>query len=153
MSIYELLNMIITNKRFELSSQLFIDEDKERIDEADVPIFDLLKNIASLGRRTHNSGIEFHPMWELADGRRSFSIEDITDDDYEILKSLDFQKLPLTLRALVADILWTEKKDFSISQIASEAYWELFQLWYNESREYIRTDKTTAIIFEDMFLA
>ena len=132
MSIYELLNMIITNKRFELSSQLFIDEDKERIDEADVPIFDLLKNIASLGRRTHNSGIEFHPMWELADGRRSFSIEDITDDDYEILKSLDFQKLPLTLRALVADILWTEKKDFSISQIASEAYWELFQLWYNE---------------------
>ena len=103
MSIYELLNMIITNKRFELSSQLFIDADKERIDEADAPIFDLLKNIASLGTKIHNSGIEFHPMWVLADGRRTFSVEDITDDDYEMLKSLDFQKLPLTLRTLVAD--------------------------------------------------
>lgn len=66
----------------------------------------------------------------MADGRRTFDIEDITDDDYEMLKAIDFERLPLVLRSLVADILWTQKKDFAAARIAAEAYWELCQLWY-----------------------
>lgn len=130
MDIYGLLNKIILNENFQLSSNLFIQTDRERLDEKDKRLFDILKNISSLGIEIRNSGITFHPKFVMADGRRTFSIEDITDDDYEVLKSVDFKKLPLILRSLVADILWTQKKDFEAAQIAAESYWELCQLWY-----------------------
>ena len=84
--------------------------DGELLDESDKPLFDILKNISSLGIKIRDLEIEFH--------------------NYEILKNIDFQKLPLVLRALVADILWTQKKNFNASQIAAKAYWDLFQSWY-----------------------
>lgn len=130
MDIYELLNKIIPLKRFELSPHLFTQTDKEILNESDIPLFDILRNISSLGTEICNSGIKFHPMLIMADGQRTFSIEDITDDNYELLKDIDFRRVPLVLRALIADILWTQKKNFNASQIASEAYWELFQSWY-----------------------
>lgn len=104
--------------------------DRELLDESDKPLFDILKNISSLGIKIRDLEIEFHPIFVTTDGCRTFSIEDITDDNYEILKNIDFQKLPLVLRALVADILWTQKKNFNASQIAAKAYWDLFQSWY-----------------------
>lgn len=130
MDIYELLNKIIVNESFKLSSDLFTQADRDRLDESDRLLFDLLENISSLGAEIHNSGITFHPMFVMADGRRTFAVEDIIDDDYEMLKAIDFERLPLVLRSLVADILWTQKKDFTAAQIAAEAYWELCQLWY-----------------------
>lgn len=130
MDVYELLNEIIANKSFKLSSKLFTQAYREELDEKDRPLFDLLKNISSLGTEIHNSGIAFHPMLVMADGRRTFSIEDITEDDYEILKAIDFKRLPLVLRSIVADILWTQKKEFEAAKIAAEAYFELCQLWY-----------------------
>ena len=98
----------------------------------DISIFDLLKNIVSLGTKIHNDGIEFHPMFVMADGSRTFSIEDISEDDYLILHSLKLEKMPLILRALIADILWTNKKEFNAAKIAANAYWELFTLWYRD---------------------
>lgn len=130
MDIYELLNKIIVKKNSKLLSNLFIQADRESLDENDKPLFDLLKNVSSLGTEIHNSGITFHPMFVMADGQRTFSIDDITDDDYKKLKAIDFKKLPLSLRSFVADILWTQKKDFEAAQIAAESYWELCQLRY-----------------------
>lgn len=130
MDIYELLNKIIVNKSFKISSNLFTQTDRDRLDESDRPLFDLLANISSLGTEIDNSGIIFHPMFVMADGRRTFAVEDITDDDYEMLKAINFEKLPLVLRSRIADILWTQKKDFAAAQIAAKAYWELCQLWY-----------------------
>lgn len=37
----------------------------------------------------------------MADGSRTFSIEDISEDDYLILHSLKLEKMPLFLRALL----------------------------------------------------
>lgn len=68
----------------------------------------------------------------MADGSRTFSIEDISEDDYLILHSLKLEKMPLILRALIADILWTNKKEFNAAKIAANAYWELFTLWYRD---------------------
>ena len=113
MDIYELLNKIIVNESFKLSSALFTQADRDRLDENARLLFDLLENISSLGVEIHNSGITFYPMFVMADGRRTFAVEDITDDDYEMLKAIDFERLPLILRSLVADILWTQKKDFA----------------------------------------
>lgn len=131
-NIYELLNRIIVNKRYSLSPNLFIEADRTELSEEERSIFDLLKNIVSLGTKIHNDGIEFHPMFVMADGSRTFSIEDISEDDYLILHSLKLEKMPLILRALIADILWTNKKEFSAAKIAANAYWELFILWYRD---------------------
>lgn len=131
-NIYELLNRIIVNKRYSLSPNLFIEADRTELSEEERSIFDLLKNIVSLGTKIHNDGIEFHPMFVIADGSRTFSIEDISEDDYLILHSLKLEKMPLILRALIADILWTNKKEFNAAKIAANAYWELFTFWYRD---------------------
>lgn len=131
-NIYELLNRIIVNKRYSLSPNLFIEADRTELSEEERSIFDLLKNIVSLGTKIHNDGIEFHPMFVMADGSRTFSIEDISEDDYLILHSLKLEKMPLILRALLADILWTNKKEFNAAKIAANAYWELFTFWYRD---------------------
>ena len=131
-NIYELLNRIIANKRYSLSPNLFIEADRTELSEEERSIFDLLKNIVSLGTKIHNDGIEFHPMFVMADGSRTFSIEDISEDDYLILHSLKLEKMPLILRALIADILWTNKKEFNAAKIAANAYWELFTFWYRD---------------------
>jgi len=131
-NIYELLNQIIVNKRYLLSPDLFIETYRTELREEEKNIFDLLKNIVSLGTKIHDDGIEFHPMFVMADGSRTFSIEDISEDDYLILHSLELDKMPLILRALIADILWTNKKEFSAAKIAADAYWKLFMLWYTD---------------------
>ena len=135
MDIYEILNKIITNKP-PLSDYLFAQVNRDILDESDKILFDLLKNISSLKINIHNSGIEFYPMLKTSDGQKSFSIEDITDDHYKILKNMDFYKIPLILRALVTDILWTQNKEFKAAQIAAEAYWDLFQLLYKTRDRY-----------------
>ena len=115
-----------------MSPNLFIEADRTELSEEERSIFDLLKNIVSLRTKIHNDGIEFHPMFVMADGSRTFSIEDISEDDYLILHSLKLEKMPLILRALIADILWTNKKEFSAAKIAANAYWKLFMLWYTD---------------------
>lgn len=48
MNIYELLNKIIINEKYSLSSELFIQEDREQLCDDEKKIFDLLKNISSI---------------------------------------------------------------------------------------------------------
>ena len=71
-NIYELLNRSIVNKRYSLSPNLFIEADRIELSEEEKSIFDLLKNIVSLGTKIHDDGIEFHPMFVMADGSRTF---------------------------------------------------------------------------------
>lgn len=130
MNIYEILNRIIVNESYSLSPQLFTEPDREELVDEDKYIFDLLKNISSLGTKINNDGIEFHPMFVWADGSRTFSLEDISEEDYLVLHNLKLDRIPLILRALIADILWINKKEFSAAKIAADAYWELFILWH-----------------------
>lgn len=146
MDIYELLNKIVTNKCFELSPQLFMQANTEQLDENDKHLFDIFKNISSLGIEISSSGIKFHPMFIMANGQRTFAIEDITDSDYKILQSVDYNRLPLTLRSLVADILWTHKKCFEAARIAAESYWEIFQLWYASEERFGTLDMITRAV-------
>lgn len=104
MNIYELLNKIVVNRRHSLSVNLFTEEAREELDENEKHIFDLLRNISSLGTKIYNKGIEFHPMFVMSDGSRTFSIDDISEDDYLVLQNLELDKIPLSLRALIADL-------------------------------------------------
>lgn len=64
-------------------------------------------------------------MFVMTNGSRTFSLEDISENDYLILHDLELDKIPL-----IADILWINKKEFNAAKIAAEAYWKLFFLWY-----------------------
>lgn len=130
MNIYEVLNKVIVNKRYELSSRLFDDKYRDELIKKDVILFDLLKNISSIGTEIHNSGIKFHPMFTMADGRRTFSVEDITEEDFSMLEAMDLNRVPLVLRALISDILWSQGKVYCAAKLAAEAYWDLFILWF-----------------------
>ncbi|HBA49989.1 MAG TPA: DUF4209 domain-containing protein, partial [Lachnospiraceae bacterium] len=132
MNIYEVLNKVIVNKRYELSSGLFDDKYRDELIEKDVKLFDLLKNISSIGTEIHNSSIIFHPMFTMADGRKTFSVEDITEEDFSMLEALDFNRVPLVLRVLISDILWSQRKVYFAAKVAAETYWDLFKLWFTE---------------------
>lgn len=69
-------------------------------------------------------------MLVFADGTRTFSVDDITEDNYTNLHNLELNEIPLILRARIADILWTNKKEFDVAKIAADTYWQLFKLWY-----------------------
>ena len=88
MNIYEVLDKIIVNKRYKLSSALFDDKYRDELIEKDVILFDLLKNISSIGTEIHNGSIKFHPLFTTADGRRTFSVEDITEEDFSMLEAM-----------------------------------------------------------------
>ena len=123
-----MLNKIVLNDKSDLCPSLFSDKNRQGLDSAkDKEIFDLMKDISSLALKDG----EFHPaiIW---DGKRSFSVEDLKESDYAILTSLDFENLPLKLKARVSDILWTQKKSYKYAQIAAEAYLSLFNLIFSK---------------------
>ena len=131
MNIYDLLNEIVIVKKYGLSANLFENTKREQLDtEADKKIFDLCKNISSLGTKVTDKGIEFHPFmrWE---GKRTFAIEDLTEDDFISLQSVDLLKVPLNLRVIIADILWTQKSNYNAACIAANAYFEMFELLFS----------------------
>lgn len=135
MNIYEVLNKIITETHYYSMSNLFTEEDRETLEEQDAILFDLLKNISSLRIAIDNGSITFHPKLTFIDGSRTFGIEDITENDFHLLTSIELEKLPLPLKALLSDVLWSQRKNYGASQIAVHSYWEIFQLLY-ESKKY-----------------
>ena len=71
-------------------------------------------------------------MFTMADGRKTFSVEDITEEDFSMLEALDFNRVPLVLRVLISDILWSQRKVYFAAKVAAETYWDLFKLWFTE---------------------
>lgn len=131
MNIYKALEKIIIVKPFALGASLFSEDMEAELDsDEDIIIWELLKNISSLGVKITENTVKFYPMivWE---GKRTFSVEDITDDAYKILECIDFDKIPLNLRVRVADILWSYKKNYQTAKIAEVSYFELFKLWFS----------------------
>ena len=106
MNIYDLLNKCITIKKYGLNASVFKDEDRECLDtEEEKQVFDLLKNVSSMDIKVNKKGVTFHPfmVWE---GKRTFSIEDLTEDDYKTMEALVLEQLPINIRDRIADVLW-----------------------------------------------
>lgn len=89
-----------------------------------------------MGTHVTKNEITFNPMFTYKDGSRSFAIEDITETDYQILEKTKLDRLPLALRSLISDILWTQRKNYPASQIAAQSYWETFQQVYKVRKYY-----------------
>lgn len=132
MNIYESLNETGTlKKRFDLICDFPIDR-REHLETTDEKkTYDLIKNVCSMTMNMKDDGVEFCPSF-IFDGKRTYSLEDISEDEYNILLSLDHQKLPLTVRARIADILWVQKRNYKMAIIAAESYYELFNLLFKD---------------------
>lgn len=110
---------------------LFTEESKQGLDTQDMAIFDLMKNIASLTFKISDDNVEIIP-YIVTNESRSFSINDLSDTDYDLLLSLDLEKLPLNLKARTSDILWVQKKNYNSAIVAAESYYDLFNLWFSD---------------------
>lgn len=98
----------------------------------------LIKNICSL----HPSKAEGRDVYQpgfLWDGKRSFAMEDLSDDDLNSLKALELDKLPLAIKARIEDVLWCAQVEnhHIYGQKAVDDYLELFDRlfdadhWFN----------------------
>ena len=90
----------------------FDSEVRENLDtDTDKEIFDILKNISTLSLKVCENTAEFIPMF-VFENERTFAIQDIRESDYILLSNLDLTKLPLNLKARLADIFWLQKTDY-----------------------------------------
>lgn len=135
MDIYSLLQGIIPPDEKWLQSTKFTENQLSTLEnETDKKIFALLRDISSLGLHSETSEIKFSPMFELSDGTSTFSIEDLSDDDFQLLYSLEFDKLPLLLQARIAAILWIKKRDYKMALKASNCYFELYIAFFDPEK-------------------
>lgn len=131
MTVYEALNQIET-KSFVLFGTDTFQHDITALDtEDDKRIYKLIKNICSLHAEISVKDIKFQPSIVLMD-KRSFGLQDMTEDDFILLESLDVLLLPINIRARVADLLWTEKRIYADALLAIDSYIALFDLLFSD---------------------
>lgn len=97
--------------------------------ERDKKILILLRNVSSLSIYPETNEIKF--SFEYPDGTRTFALEDLTNDDFQLLCSLEFDKLPLVLQAKISAILWTKKKKYEMAFKASTCYHNLYLISFD----------------------
>ncbi len=134
MGLYEILKNHISMDRHALFGgiSLSVDVDVEGLSSEERIKLEVIRNALSIFEKVEPSGAEFSPAIIIYGDKRTFGPQDFTDDDYKILKGLDFASLPVTVRAKIADLLWVEKKEYICAKIALSAYNELFELWFSE---------------------
>ena len=94
--------------------------------EDSIHAYKLLQNISSLCEHFERGTPVFSPRFVLADGRRTFSEEDLLEKDYDILSSLDLKRIPLELQVKIADLLWINKHSHDMAKFSVTAYFNLY---------------------------
>lgn len=118
-----------------LSAVSLNDELTEKLDDDfDKDTFSLLKKILSVHARYNADKVIYSPRFEFPDGRRTFSVQDLTNDDFVLLNQMDLNKLPPILGLRIADILWTEKKDYRKALIAINYSHDLYNALFDKER-------------------
>ena len=132
MTLYDLLNDVVDmKKRFDFTHGFNV-ENREKLEtDEEKRAYDLIKSVCTLAMKVSFDCVDFCPRM-IFEGKRTFALEDITDDDYMVLLALEHEKLPLNVRARIADILWTQKKNYQSALIAIDAYFELFNLFFKD---------------------
>lgn len=127
MNLYDLLNDSISLDQ-RISSSLFNDNSVEMLTtEKDKKLYFLIKNICSLTIEEKNNEVHYVPAYiNYEANTRSYSPKDFKEEDLANLVLLDFNLLPLNIKARLADFLWVEKREYQFAKIAQEAYLDLF---------------------------
>lgn len=114
---------------FSENNRLELDSDEEK------DLFDLLRSLYSLHMSEKGKDVQFEPFI-VFNGKRSFSVEDLTEQDYQKLLAVDIARLPLSVRARLCDILWTEKSLYKYGEAAAVAYLEIYICLFSEDEYY-----------------
>lgn len=131
MDIYDVLNEICEiNKMGEIEIDIPIEFREKLNNENERKVFDLIKSICALCIDYRDSNASFQPG-VVFNNRRSFSLEDITETDNLLIETIDLNKLPLMIRAKIADVLWELKKDYNAAIVAVKSYKEIFNRIFN----------------------
>ena len=97
---------------------------EKAIDTQDTRILNVLSGVLSMSYV--HSEHTFCPYVVLADGHRSFAIEDIASDDFEILESVINMMQSSWICAHFAHVLWCLSKNNKYAEIAVPVYVGLF---------------------------
>lgn len=137
MDIYEAVTKIVADNEsarygnFFRSDILTDDLFKQLATIFDKSAFTLLLKITTIHIEYDNDTVVYSPAY-MFDNKRSFSIQDLSESDYELLGQLDLSKLPDIIAVRIADILWTEKKDYRKAACAIEKSHALYHRFYDE---------------------
>ncbi len=71
----------------------------------------LIMKIMTLYLNYDDENAVFKPMLVWQDGSRSFDMSDLTDTDKDILSQIEYDLLPLPVRAQVCDLIWQTEKN------------------------------------------
>lgn len=129
---YDVVDSAVSKECKRLSSSLFSEDYlNELTTNQEKALFKLFRNIASLSVKFEKGVAEYSPGIILYGERRTFDLSDMTEEDYLLLSSVNVKSLPTLIRARVSNILWNEKKDFSMVEVAIESYYELYNRLYD----------------------
>lgn len=127
MDLYSLLcdslgNDYIEEYRFDITLPLL----KEKLsDDTDKKIFDIICIFVVELLYDEKKDI-YESNAEIIIGENKLTFKDLTEADFSLLKSLDFEKIPLGIKARVLDVLWVCGKDYKAAGMAADSYRKLF---------------------------
>lgn len=110
MDIYSFLNQY-NNTEYGLDYEIFINYNEADFTQNwDKTIFNLLAKISEIGFRFNEGKIIYNPLFLYEDNSRSFFIDDLSDEDFDLLKEINYNQLSNNVKAFIADLIWTQKK-------------------------------------------
>ena len=148
--LYDALDGIKPKDKFIQDSLELPEEPLQKMgSEENIHIYKLLRNISSLCERFEKGTPVFFPIVVCSDGRRTFSEEDLCDKDYDLLISLDLDRMPLELHLKIADLLWKNKHNHDMAKFSVTAYFQMYENTFDTEHwsiciEYIRRSITLA---------
>lgn len=74
---------------------------------------------------------KYEPQIILANGKRSFSLDDIKDVDWIFLNKLLSEQIPIILKARISDLLWVCQMEYKSALCAIGYYIELYKLSFD----------------------
>lgn len=131
-SLYEVLNALVKDE----TDIRYIGKEKDtvldKIDDNLKNVFNLIMDVCSM-HPSGTKGTDVFVPFLILDGKRSFAMEDLSNNDIDTLKNLDLDKFPLVIRARLEDVFWcfkTENYHF-FGQQAVIDYINLFNVSFN----------------------
>lgn len=103
----------------------------DSLSEDDHKLVALIQEIVSLVL-LYDKGETKYQIHARLEGTRSFSPEDMSDEDWGMLNSIEFDKLPIPIKARLYDFLWEQKKDHNSVVNAIDAYLIIFDSIWDE---------------------
>ena len=129
-SLIKFLNAEYTDEKTKRS--LYVNSSMENINKLNSSCIDeanLIYNLMSLCYLDKTG--KYEPQLILADGRRTFAVNDINDEAWSFLKQIVEKDIPIVLRARIADLFWVAKGDYQFSKRSINYYLELYQLTFD----------------------